>query len=49
MEMAFKKVIDEFGDEMLVIFQQGHYQQPLAIFDRFDIANLRKELKNFKI
>ena len=48
MDIAFKKVIDEFGGEILLVFEYGRFGQPLCIFDRFAIKELRKELESFK-
>ena len=43
--LCFKKIIDIWNAEFVVIFEQGKFRKPLLILDKAQIKELTEELK----
>jgi hypothetical protein len=44
-ELGFKKVKDQFGDELMIVFPYGALETPVAIINRFDMKKLKEEME----
>ena len=44
--LCFKGIRDNVGDEYIVVFEQGKFNTPIAIFDWIAIRDMIKELQD---
>jgi len=50
MEILAKRLTDKFGDVWVLIYEEGHLQEPLTLLKQFEaevlVSNIQNQLQN---